>query len=342
MLTFFTSITFSYLNRARILVRTVKSYHPNAHFIVCISDLPPPDFQFNQSDELFDEVVWLTDLQIPNLSGWIFMHDIVELCTAVKGPVLLKIAQQRGGKIIYLDPDIALFGSLDSVISLLDTYDIVLTPHQLSPEKIKYAVIDNEICSLQHGVFNLGFVAINAQNEGLQFAHWWNDRLIDFCYDDIPNGLFVDQKWCDMAPCFYKNLHILRDPGYNVASWNISNRELSMSHNGRLLVNDHFELVFYHFTKAGPIGDQMTEKYAKGNILIFEIWKWYKNELTKNTSAFIPKGYWHYRSFTNGVDISKDQRILYRQRKDLRLAFPDPFDAEIEQNYLLWFDQNAL
>ena len=134
---------------------------------------------------------------------------------------------------MYIDPDIAVFNRLDEIDRLLDHHAIILTPHQLEFEDVRSAVLDNEVCSLKHGVFNLGFFAINNSSEGYSFANWFNQRLLEFCYADIPNGLFTDQRWCDLAPAFFQNLCILRDPGCNVASWNLSKRNLSFSRGGR-------------------------------------------------------------------------------------------------------------
>ena len=157
----FTSITFSYLGRARVLAGTVKRFHPDWRIIVCISDLPPEEFDFDPSDEPFDHVVWAHELPIPNVSSWLFRHDIVELCTAVKGPLSLEILLDRAvDKVIYLDPDIAVFAPLDSVVDELDHSSIALTPHQLDPDEGEMAIFDNEVSSLQHGVYNLGFLAI--------------------------------------------------------------------------------------------------------------------------------------------------------------------------------------
>ena len=36
--------------------------------------------------------------------------------------------------------------------------------------------------------------------QGRRFIDWWADRLRQFCYDEVPNGLFTDQRWVDLAP----------------------------------------------------------------------------------------------------------------------------------------------
>ncbi len=60
--------------------------------------------------------------------------------------------------------------------------------------------------------------------QGRRFIDWWADRLRQFCYDEVPNGLFTDQRWVDLAPAFFDDIAIVRDPQYNVATWNLTHR----------------------------------------------------------------------------------------------------------------------
>ena len=39
--------------------------------------------------------------------------------------------------------------------------------------------------------------------------------------------MFTDQRWIDFVPCFFEH-HILKDPGYNVAYWNLHARALTL------------------------------------------------------------------------------------------------------------------
>src|SRR5262249_53314934 len=136
----FTSFSFSYLSRARLLVRTLRKFHPDWVLWACVSDRPPKQLDYAPDEEDFDHVIWVDDLPVKNVEGWIFQHSVVELCTAVKGLVLNEILGRGAAKVIYLDPDIALFGDLSEVVGLLDTHPVVLTPHQVDPESEAFAI----------------------------------------------------------------------------------------------------------------------------------------------------------------------------------------------------------
>ncbi|MFC0389027.1 hypothetical protein [Muricoccus vinaceus] len=336
----FTSVSFSYLDRARVLVEAVKRFHPDWTFWLGISDEEPDGFDFDPAQEMFDRVLWIKDLGIADLQSWIFKHNVVELCTAVKGQMLLHLLEQGADNVIYLDPDIAVFGTLSPVLDLLDTHNVVLTPHVVMPEKIHTAITDNEIGTLKHGIYNLGFLAVRNSKEGRRFSEWWRDRLLKYCYEAIEEGLFTDQRWCDLAPCFFDGVYILRDPGYNVASWNLNHRLITFDEQGTILAGGSV-LRFFHFTKVNSVGEVMLERYSHGQIGVFELLKWYRQRLVAHSVAGLPPKWWKFGRFDNGQVILPNHRLLYRHREDLQHAFPNPFSTS-GYGYLDWFNEHGM
>lgn len=323
----YSSFTFSYLNRARVLFKTLRRFHPDWELVALITDKPPQGFDFDPASEDFDRVVWAEDLGIPDFQAWLFKHDVVEVCTAVKGPFIHQACAGDADIVMYLDPDTALLESLQPLVEMLAQDDILLTPHLIAYNNDRAAILDNDLSASRTGIYNLGFVAIRTTGEGARFASWWNDRLLEFCYDDMPNGLFVDQRWCDHVPALFDKVKIVRDPGYNVASWNLSTRKVAIGKDGAITVNGAV-LRFWHFTKLGPTGDLMTKRYAGDNFPVYEIWRWYKDEVAAVTDPSIPERYWAYGTYDDGAPIQKAHRVLYRERGDLQAAFPDPFSTQ--------------
>lgn len=330
----YSSFTYSYLNRARVLFRSLRRFHPTWELVALITDHPPRGFQLDIEREDFDRVVLAEDLGIADFQSWMFKHDVVEACTAVKGPFLHQACASGADIVMYLDPDTALMSNLDPLIEMLEMNDILLTPHLVDPNDEHSAILDNDLSASRTGIFNLGFVAIRTRGEGARFAKWWNDRLLTYCYDDMPNGLFVDQRWCDHVPALFDRVKVVRDPGYNVASWNLSTRKIAISKAGDITVNG-VPLRFWHFTKLGPTGDAMTKRYARNNFEVYEIWRWYKAAVDAMTEAAIPERFWAYDAFSDGTSIKKHHRVLYRDRADLQQKFPDPFDVSTE-GYRAW------
>lgn len=331
----FTSISLNYLPKARILASTVKQFNPDCTFHLLISDrIPSKNKQIEEiklAQGPFDRIVWIDELYINNLYGWIFKHSVVEICTAVKGPFLQQLVREGAEKIIYLDPDTVVFNTLDPLIGLLDDHAILLTPHLLDYSDYPQSILDNEIMGvMRHGIFNLGFLAINAgKPDGKRFANWWGNRLLNYCYIDYDQGLFTDQKWCDLVPAYFEDHYVIRDPGYNVASWNIDKRYVSISENGQIQIDKKYPLRFYHFTGYDSgAGASMTQRYNEGNQLINEIWAWYDRTLQENEQNIYGKYKCFYNYYDNGKEITNNARQIYRQRKDLQEAFPNPYKTK--------------
>jgi len=318
----FTSFTFSYLTRAVILARTLREAHPDWVLWAVVTDEPPRGNDCGLAAE-FDRVLYAKELDFHRFDRWLFKHDVVEASTAVKGQMLRHLLNNGAEKVVYLDPDIAVFSNLAGITEKLDQYSVILTPHQVAPNKSEGLMKDNELTSLKYGIYNLGFCAVRNDAVGNEFANWWAQQLYFACYDDVPNGIFTDQKWCDLVPCLFDRVCIERNAGYNVASWNISTREIKIETDGTIRANGS-PLKFFHFTKINSAGDIMIEKNARDNVEVMELWNWYRRSL-QALIFDIPKGYWHYGNFDNGKKIPKAARVLFRERTDLFEYFANPF-----------------
>lgn len=335
----FTSITANYLPKARVLAHSAKRQGVDIRFHVLLCDAYPAEA--DRASEPFDSIIDAEELPVNDVETWLFGHTVVEMCTAVKALGFLEIIRRfNAEKVFYFDPDIVIWSGLDRLISHLDQHSILLTPHQLVPEQAQDAVIDNEIGSLKYGVFNLGFLGVRASDEGLRFLNWWAARLRDFCHDDIAGGLFTDQRWIDLAPAFFADLHILREPGYNVATWNLTHRTAAGSLEQGVTINGE-PLSFYHFSGFdGGAQEIMLKKYAARDSVLFDLRRWYIAECERLGQAELGKRPCRYHTFDNGEPITKAHRILYRTRLDLRQAFPHPFQSAGD-SYYHWYRLNA-
>lgn len=325
--------------KARILAKSVKVYCPNAKFTLILADQIPDTFKLEE--EPFDKILTINELGMPvdNLNLWIFIHTVVELCTAIKGQALVKLLQEGEDKVVYLDPDIAVFHNMSFIETLLNEYDVILTPHQTIPETGQRDIVNNEICSLKHGTYNFGFYAVRNSKNGNQFAEWWRDRLLHFCYDDIPNGLFTDQKWGDLAPAMFEGVYVLRDPGYNVSTWNITTRNVIKDSNNNYLVNGQ-KLIFYHFSGFDSGAQEvMLAQNGKNNIYLQELRDWYIKRQYEEGQEEMQALSSIFNFYDNGESVSNEQRLTLRNRMDLLEYFgkSNPFSVDQERSYYHWF-----
>jgi hypothetical protein len=333
----FTSITSNYLPKARVLAESVKRFDPDLYFHLVLCDNVPVGFSL--ASEPFDDVIFAEDLVKDNFAQWAFGHSVVELCTAVKGAALEHIfSTHDANQVLYFDPDMVVFSRLDELQQALSGRSLILTPHQTDPETTDRGILDNEVSSLVHGVFNLGFVGVRNCPEGRRFSRWWAQRLSKYCHDDLARGLFTDQKWVNLAPCFFEEVGILRSPAYNVATWNLTNRKATGSLETGIQINGE-PLGFYHFSGFDS-GDQkiMLQVYGKDSPVLSELREWYIAECERHGQLALGALRSKYDHFSNGVLIDRGYRLLYRQRVDLQQAYPNPFMVAGVNCYKAWYD----
>ena len=323
----FTCASVNYLPKVRLLCRSIRRQHPEAQIHLVLADNRPE--WLVPGAEPFDSVLEISTLGIPNWRAWTFMHSIVELSTAIK-PFALKhlLSRLDCGKVLYFDPDMVLFSRVDDILATLTSANVALTPHQNKPETTLEAVLDNELASLKHGVFNLGFVGVRNSPEGHRFAEWWSERTYHLCRAEVERGLFTDQKWVNLAPVFFDGVVILKSSRHNVATWNLTTRRLEgdFEHGFRV---DGEPLGFYHFTGFDSGAHRiMAVKNAAASTAVQLLLRWYDRETTAASDDAIARWSWAFGRFSDGTPIEPAHRWLYRDHADLQAAFPDPYRAE--------------
>ncbi len=242
-LVFFTIAAANYIPQVRVLFSSLTANRPGCRFYCFLSD----EFSaaFSGHGEAFP-VIAVSSIDVPDFKGMTTRYGITELSTAVK-PTCFKHLHTHfdAEKIVYLDPDIMVFGELEDIDRLLsDGAEAIVTPHLCEPVDDQNKPGELEI--IRSGIYNLGFLALKITPATSKFLDWWEARLRRLCIFDLENGLHVDQKWCDFLPAFVGNVAILRDAGYNVAYWNLMHRKLRLQ-NCRWLANDR-PLQFFHFS----------------------------------------------------------------------------------------------
>jgi len=332
----FTSAACNYLPKVRLLLDSLRRFHPEMRLVMALSDrLPEPQLL---QGEAWDEIMPLETLGIPDWERWAFTHNIVELSTAIKPFVLRRLLDRPDcAGVFYFDPDMVLFSRLDDLVGRLSASDVLLTPHQNKPETGLAQVIDNEICSLKFGTYNLGFVGVRASGTGRDFARWWSDRVYYFCRDDIPNGLFTDQRWIDLAPALFDGVGIVRSSRFNVAPWNLTTRNLAGDLSSGFTV-DGEPLGFYHFTGFDSGAHRiMMAKNSRNNPAAVSLVNWYQEATKGLEDDPLSSQPWAFGRFSDGSPINRAHRLVFRSRADLQQRFAAPFSTGTgEQSFAAW------
>lgn len=258
-----TIVSGNYLAYAKVLAASVSAMVPEAAFRVLVVDRPSDALRKIVIDSGL-QAIFATELGIPDIERIAYKYDIVELNTALK-PTFLKLILDEGySHVIYLDPDIQVFTSLTPVFDAMDKASITLIPHALQP--ILDGMRPSEVDFLVGGVFNLGFIALRDCNKAREMLEWWEARCLGLGFNDPGFGIFVDQKWIDLVPCYFESVHILRHPGCNVAYWNLHEREVKQT--GDLFTINNQLLVFFHFSGVNANNPNQLSKHTTRHSIV--------------------------------------------------------------------------
>jgi SAM-dependent methyltransferase/glycosyltransferase involved in cell wall biosynthesis len=249
-----TIVSRNFLPRASVLARTHRQHNPHDPVFVLVVDAEPEELP------AYEDFAILTpaDLSLApaEFERMALIYTVTELCTAVK-PWALELLLDRGADVAtYLDPDIAVYASLEEIEKLSLEHGIVLTPHTVVP-MARDGLAPTEAQIMAAGTFNLGFLAVDQGSR--EMLSWWQERLLRDCITAPHEMLFVDQRWVDLVPGYFRHV-VLTDPTYNVAYWNLDSRPL-VRVDGEVEVAGHGPLHFFHFSGYEPERPWVLTKY---------------------------------------------------------------------------------
>jgi len=345
-----TIIARNYLPLARVLGTSFRQHHPDGVLTVLVFD--DVDKQLTGADEPFD-VVHIDDLgdDVPELYRLAAMYDVTEFATALK-PWLLEMLLRRGApSVLYIDPDIQIFDSLQEIADLAATHDMVLTPHAVEPMP-RDGKMTSETAILASGIYNLGFIAVgrgalDASASGKpSFISFWKERLVRECVNDPQGMRFVDQRWMDFVPAVYEPF-IMREKTYNVAYWNLDHRDLVWT--GSRYEIDGEPLKFFHFSGFSPNERHLLSKHQidRPRILLSErphvrrICDEYADLLMANGYGAASSSEYAFGRMANGVRIDEFVRWVYlgaviAADEDEDEYPPIPWDTEGAEALCAW------
>lgn len=247
--TFVTTATKSYIPLVRVLMESVRKFHPDARRVVVQMDGEPESVD---GAEIIRPADVITDPQ--ELAIRTGMYNVLEFTTSLK-PRLLMHELESSDQVIFLDPDTRLFQAMDRALAELAAGSgVLLTPHQVTePSSYRNWDFYEWVLKLV-GVFNTGFVGVT--REGLPFLEWWDERLRRECIGETRIHHWVDQKIVDFAPAYF-DVDVLRDPAYNVGWWNLEERPLSRK--GDTWMVGDVPLVMMHYSDVRPAKPKVSE-----------------------------------------------------------------------------------
>jgi len=341
----------NYLSRIRVLADSVRrNGHDDGLSVFFVDDplgtTPTAGEAFSvvTLDDIALDPVWFAQMTI--------YYSVTELATAVKPSVLAGLIDGAAGParaVAYLDPDTELFAPLDDIWATCAADDaIMLTPHILRSFPIDDLDISEHMLLLS-GTYNLGFVAVPASDHGRGFVDWWRQRLRFDALVSPETGLFTDQRWIDLAPALFTT-RIVRDPGVNVAYWNLHERPLSRS--GSTWLAAGVPLRIFHYSGFDPTRPFQVSVHQGNNPRIARstdpelavLLDRYADQIATNDHGGASGQPYRWAQLPNGIRLNSTLRREYRaQLMDSELAPdgqhlrpPSPEDDDWLVKFVAW------
>lgn len=257
----FTIAARNFIPYAKSLHASLREHHPDVQFFLGLCDVRDG---FDEADLGF-EIIDVTVLRDTRIWAMAERYNATEFCTAIKPWLFLHLmARFPGHRLCYFDPDIWVLSPLDELVAAFrDGAQAILTPHILTPSN-DARMPDQTM--LRYGIYNLGFIGVRDSAATQALMRWWADRLETACVIDLPEGLFVDQKWADLIPALLDRVHILRHPGYNIGYWNVLQRRVRLGEGGWLVTAEGSPALpvrFVHFSGYDNIEPGVFSRHAR-------------------------------------------------------------------------------
>jgi hypothetical protein len=306
-----------------VLARSFRAHHPDIPFYVLLAD--EADGYFDPDLEPF-QVIPFSNLAIPDGERFRFHYAQQPLSYAVT-PFLLEQLLDRGfSRVIFFKQESLVLGDHSAVAELLEQHSIVMTPHLVAPLDGSDR-ISRELNILQSGIFNVGLLGVAEGDTARRFLRWWQDRVYAHCRHSVPEGMHYEQRWLDLVPAFFDGAHVLRDPAFNVAHWNLPERSIE-THEGAVLV-DGRPCRLFRFSGYDPDVPHAPTRYSTR--LTWEnlgpardVFERYRRALDEEGYQQTKQWPYAYGVFDNGVAIPDFVRGLYLQSGTAVERFGDP------------------
>jgi len=336
-----TVATKNYLASARVLAYSFLKYHPNGKIYVLLVDTV--DGYFDPAQEKF-EVITIDDIKDRSIGRMLFWYKAKEASVSMKPYLLSHLFNKYGyKKLIFFDSDIMITARLDDIWELLNKNSIIMMPHNTEPISPETNDIPNETGIIMLGVINTGFIALANDLNAHAFLTWWRDRLFRKCIFDEEHGIYIDQKWLDLAIGYFNNVHILRDTTYNVAWWNFDYYNINSTAEN-ITINGK-PMHFFHFSYFNPDNFSNIGNFKKltPNILkhLATLFQEYREALLANQYKETRKWPYAFNYFENGRRIPDIARSIYWNLGDKAQLFGDPFITRGSHSYFKWLFRSA-
>lgn len=181
------------------------------------------------------------------------------ICSIRPKVILEEFKTSNPDYIIFMGADVVFYKKPEQLLwrmNELEIESITITPHIVTPLPEDGKFPSNTSLS-KGGHLNRDFVIWPNNSESIEFLEWQAKIMEDKCI--ATDQIFLDQTWLNFLPFIAGNVCIFKDPSYNVAYWNLHERDLN-------------DITFFQFSGFDPNNIEGISKHqnrykAEGKLL---------------------------------------------------------------------------
>lgn len=212
MKNFCTLFNSKYLPRGMLLYKSLQKNVKNFHLYVFAFD----EFTFNYlNNKKYNNitVISLSKFEDKRLLKVKESRTPTEYFWTCTGSTLIYLFKNFNLKdCIYVDSDLFFFSYPYNFFKDFKKYSCVITKHNYAK---KYDQ------SKTNGIYCVQFLYFKNNFIGNKILQDWRKKCLGWCYNRVEKGKFGDQKYLDMWPKKFKQVHVSDHLGAGLAPWNL-------------------------------------------------------------------------------------------------------------------------
>ena len=231
---FITIFDSNFLPQGLALAESLRAYCPGAElWVLCMDE--EVERSLNVLGVPGIHAVALRDVENASLRGVKADRSVREYCWTLTAFSFDAVFDRcpDAARVTYLDADLFFFSSLGPLFEELEASgaSILVTEHGFDPAYDKSGIV---------GRFCVQFLTMDRSAAAAEARRWWQEKVLEWCYDRREPDRYGDQKYLDQWPLLFGDrLRILARRELALAPWNVR-MELQR-------VGVGFRPVFYHF-----------------------------------------------------------------------------------------------
>jgi glycosyltransferase involved in cell wall biosynthesis/SAM-dependent methyltransferase len=323
-----TIVTRRELARARVLVSSFHTYHPDAAFVVLVLD------GLEGADVVEGARVITLEQLVGSASGMLVAGNPLEALDAAVLPQLLRsLLDERSGPLVYLASGLRVLGPLEELERLLDRNQLALVSRAVGEREELEPAFGERVGG---GAVSHRILASTGGPHADRVLAAWPSYFVD--------GVDAVYHWFDGIPAIADGVGVLRDAGYGLDPWTLSASRADEGA-GALKVEGRPARIF-DFSSLDPLAPDRPNRDRK-DARLHSI-PAFADLRARHAEELLAAGYaqdatrpWRYASLGDGTHVTEEMRKLMLEGVGDGLLTESPYTEQGRAAFYAYLEEPA-